>query len=163
MNDAPASNMMLAYPATPLGEEDRHGIRIDFLWAVQVVCSSFFGPDPTRDEDLPQYFALTMSDRSAFKASSLSQLRDPEWDWVFASGPADVLRHFHISFDDYGRFDVLAAHCEVREFRTSPLDASTDRSAWDSDARATHAAREAQLLRDSLALDRPRLPRGLLR
>lgn len=163
MDDAPASNMMLAFPATPLGEEGSRGIRIDFLWAVQVVCSSFFGSDPTQDLDLPEYFALTVSDRSDFKASSLSHLRDPEWDWVFASGPVDVLRHFHIGFDDYGHFDVLAAHCEVREFRTSPFDASTDRSAWDSDARAAHAAREEQLLHDSLALDRPRLPRGLLR
>jgi hypothetical protein len=104
-----------------------------------------------------------MCDRSAFKDSYLSNLGDPEWGRVFATSPADVLRHFHIAFDDYGHYDVLAAHCAVREFPTSPLDASTDRAAWDFDACAAHAAREAQLLRDSLALDRPSLPRDLLR
>lgn len=159
--EAPASNVMLAYPATPLDE--RRGVRIDFLWAVHVHYSSFFASDPTDQEDLPRRFALAVCDRSAFKDSCLSSFRDPEWARVFSSTPTDTLRHFHITFDDFGRYDVLAAHGAVREFSTSPLDASTDRSAWDSDARATHAAREAQLLRDALALDRPRLPRDLLR
>jgi hypothetical protein len=163
IRDVPASNVMLAYPATPLGEPTRYGIRIDFLWTVQIQYSSFFGRDPTESEDLPRRFALAICDRSAFKESYLLSRGDPEWDRGFASSPNDTLRHLHIAFDDFGHYDVLAAHCAVREFPMSPLDASTDRSAWNSDARATHTAREAQLLRDSLTLDRPSLPRDLLR
>lgn len=161
MLEAPASDVMLAYPTTPVYEGGC--VRIDFLWAVSVEFSSFYGPNPTEQEDLPQCFALSVCDRSAFRDSYLSSFHDAEWGWSFGSEPTDTLRHFHISFDDFGRYDVIAAHCVVREFQASPLDASTDRSAWDRDARATHAALEMKLLRDAFVLDRPSLPRDLLR
>lgn len=151
------ASVMLAYPTSELAE--RQAVRLDFRWVVQLRYSSFWAADPADPAGIAAAettFALSVLDDSPLVRDFAVRYSDPEaWGPVFGDHrPADVLRHFHISFDDFGSYDVLAVDCVVRGFTLSP----DEERPWDPDStpleRAAEQARDdAMLLADAMALE----------
>lgn len=153
--ESSAATVLLAYAGSPEpAPGGAHGVRLDFRWVVHLGFSGFSAEDPS-DLDLPSRpFSLNVVDAGPMLDRFLSGYREPDWSLVFGDRtPSEVFRHFRISFDDFGTFDVLAADGVARMF---PLTAGADADDGD-DGAVAEARAEALLLADALALEPPLL------
>lgn len=148
----------MAYPASERSDPMRQGVRLDFRWVVQLLYTSFWAADPAEAAGIgaaSRIFALNVLDDSPMVRGFTAGYSDPE-SWVPVFGdhrPEDVIRHFHIAFDDFGSYDVLAVDCVARSFTLS----ASEQWPWDPNASlveraAAQAQREALLLSDAMAL-----------
>lgn len=150
------AEVVMAYPTSELSE--RKAVRLDFRWVVQLLYTSFWSTDPAEAAGIAtadRIFALNVLDESPLVREFAAGYSDPEsWGPVFGDrSPEEILRHFHISFDDFGSYDVLAVDCVARSFSVSP----NERRPWDPNASpaeraAEQAEEEALLLADAMAL-----------
>jgi hypothetical protein len=147
----------MAYPTSERSQ--RQGVRLDFRWVVQLLYTSFWAVDPAEAvgiEAASRIFALNVLDDSQMVRDFASSYSDPEsWAPVFGGQrPEEVTRHFHIAFDDFGSYNVLAVDCVARLFPLSPRDRlRSDPTATPGQRAAEQAQQEAQLLADAMALD----------
>lgn len=154
------ASVVMAYPTSELS--DRQAVRLDFRWVVQILFTSSWAADPAEvalSGAAHTHFALSVLDESSLVGEFSAGYQDPEsWRPVFGDRrPAEVLRHFHIGFDDFGRYDLIAVDCVARPFTCRP----TEQRPWGPQASlAEHGAQqadeEALLLADAMAL--PPLP-----
>jgi hypothetical protein len=156
--EAGMASVVIAYPTTERSDPLQQGVRLEFRWVLQLVYTSFWAADPTEPGigAAGTTFALNVLDDSPLVGEFTAAYSDPEgWEWVFGDHrPEDLIRHFHIVFDDFGTYDVLAVDCVARNFPLSP----SEQRPWDPSASAVeHAAEQAQdevlLLGDAMALD----------
>jgi hypothetical protein len=88
---------------------------------VQLAFTSFWRSDPAEVAgiDTPdRIFALNVLDNSPLVDQFLSGYSATEWP--FDHPPKEVIRHYHVSFDDFGSYNVLAVDCAARAFSWSP-------------------------------------------
>ena len=150
------TRLVMAYPTSERSDRVQQGVRLDFRWVVQLQFTSFWGADPAEVSAIGaagRVLALNVLDDSPQLAQFLEGYRDPEWERVFGTHrPADILRHFHIAFDDYGGYDVMAADCIARSFPLSPAPPREAEPAPAGRATAQHQDEE-RLLADAHLLD----------
>lgn len=156
--EAGMASVAIAYPTAERSDPQQQGVRLDFRWVVQLCYTSFWAPDPADAAGIEvgsRIFALNVLDDSPVVREFASGYSDSEsWGPVFGDRrPEEVIRHFHIAFDDFGSYDVLAVDCIARNFALSP----SERRPWDPDASlveraAEQAEREALVLADAMAL-----------
>lgn len=157
--EAGTASVVVAYPMSERSDPRQQGVRLDFSWVVQIRFTSFWGTDPAEAADIgaaDRIFALNVLDESALASEFLAGYSDPEsWEPVFGDHrPEQVIRHFHVAFDDFGSYDVLAADCAARKFPLSPREQIPwDPNASPAQSAAEQARREVLLLADAMALD----------
>lgn len=126
---------------------------------VKLLYTSFWAVDPAEAEGIGEasrIFALNVLDDSAMVREFTSGYSDPEsWEPVFGDHrPEEVIRHFHISFDDFGSYDVLAVDCVARSFLLSPSERLPGHPGASAGQRAAEQVRrETLVLADAMALD----------
>jgi hypothetical protein len=116
-----AATVVMAYPTSPRTDPQPRGIRLDFGWVVQLAFTSFWRSDPAEVAGIDtadRIFALNVLDNSPLVDQFLSGYSATEWP--FDHPPKEVIRHFHVSFDDFGSYNVLAVDCAARAFSWSP-------------------------------------------
>lgn len=152
------AEVTIAYPTSERSAPAQQGVRLDFRWVVQLLYTSFWAADPAEEAgigDASRIFALNVLDDSPMVSEFTAGYSDPEiWERVFGDRrPDEVIRHFHITFDDFGSYNVLAVDCVARSFTLSP----SEQRPWDPNAspveRATEQAqRQVLLLADAMTL-----------
>lgn len=158
VSEAGMASAVIAYPTSERSDPLRQGVRLDFRWVVQMLYTSFWASDPAEATGIgatTRIFALNVRDNSPLVTEFVAGYSDSEsWTPVFGDRrPEEVIRHFHIAFDDFGTYDVLAVDCVARNFPLSP----GERRPWDPNASLVERAeeqaqREALLLADAMAL-----------
>lgn len=150
------AEVVMAYQTSERSE--RQAVRLDFRWVVQLLYSSFWAADPAESSGVgaaATTFALNVLDDSPMVREFTAGYSDPE-SWVPVFGdrrPEEVIRHFHIAFDDFGSYNLLAVDCVVRSFTLSPSEARPwDPNTTPVDRAAEQAQFEALLLADAMAL-----------
>lgn len=116
-HDSAIADLLVAYPASYVHEGKC--VRIDFLDVV----SMRFTSELQAVKSVGSTVAVT--DSSLWK-SEMMAIMDPSMKVFSARGtaigpPAEMLRHFQLSVDHFGRTDVLAREVVVREFTTERL------------------------------------------
>jgi hypothetical protein len=155
--ETPAATVVMAYPTSERSDPFQEGVRFDFRWVVQLQFTSFRGANLAEVNGSRTPFAMNVSDDSPLISQFVAGFSDPDWERIFGEQqPQDVIRHFHVSFDDFGRYDVLAADCVARSFALSPGEGPH----WEpgvppAQFAAEKAQEAARLLADAMILEPP--------
>lgn len=145
----------MAYPTSPRTVPRPQGVRLDFRWVVHLRFTGFWGPDPadaTALDEVDRIFALNVLDESPLVSQFLGGYSDTEWPFNYR--PEEVIRHFHVAFDDFGGYDVLAIDCKARMFPWSASEQLPCEPGVPLAQRSKEQAKEeSSVLAGAMALD----------
>ncbi len=147
--DNGAAELLLAYATAPPLDR-REAVRLDFRGVAYFAYSAFdarWAIDAPGDLVVPGPFGLSVTDQSEFRTRFLPHLGSAHTDHLFTDATRELLRHFHVAFDDFGSYDILAVGCIVRPFTYPPVDAEEGTGGSDGFDEA--------LLRAALELEDP--------
>jgi hypothetical protein len=141
--------LLLAYATAPLPDH-REAVRLDFRGVAYFAYSAFdarWAIDEPGELEVPLPLGLSVTDRSPFMTRYIAHLDSADTEYLFSDRVKEVLRHFHVAFDDVGSYDILAIDCIVRAFAYPPVSPAEDPG--------TSAGFDSGLLRAALAMEDP--------